>query len=97
MTTYRELIARRDDFEFMSVSWKGVNSLIQEYLRAKIFAGHMEFARMVIGDLCDATESGAYDNDSYFKSMYDEWISWFKFWGYSEQADELADFVNEPA
>ena len=58
MTTYRELIARRDDFEFMSVSWKGVNSLIQEYLKAQIIAGHMEFARMVIGDLYDATESG---------------------------------------
>ena len=40
MTTYRELIARRDDFEFMSVSWKGVNSLIQEYLKAQIIAGH---------------------------------------------------------
>ena len=97
MTTYRELIARRDDFEFMSVSWKGVNSLIQEYLKAQIIAGHMEFARMVIGDLYNATESGAYDNDSYFKSMYDEWVSWVKFWGYSEQADELADFVYEPA
>ena len=94
MTTYRELIARRDEFEFMSVSWKGVNSLIQEYLKAQIIAGHMEFARMVIEDLCDAAESGAYDNDSYFKSMYDEWISWFEFLGYSEQAEELSRFVN---
>lgn len=94
MTTYRELIARRDEFEFMSVSWRGVNSLIQGYLKAKIVSGHMEFARMVIGDLCDAEESGAYANDSYFKSMYDEWISWFEFWGYSEQAEELAHLVD---
>ena len=30
MTTYRELIARRDDFEFMSVSWRGVNDFVNE-------------------------------------------------------------------
>lgn len=89
MTTYRELLARRNEYDFQSVEWKEINNLINSYLRAQIMAGHMEFANMVVSDLLDGFTEGLLFDDKYFKAMYEEYINWFHRWGFEDQAREL--------
>lgn len=60
MTTYRELLARRNEFAIYSPEWKEIGDLIDAYVRAQILAGHMEFANMIVGDLGDIAECGRY-------------------------------------
>ena len=47
MATYRELLARRNEFSIYSPEWKEIGDLIDAYVRAQILAGHMEFANMI--------------------------------------------------
>lgn len=89
MNTYRELLARRNEYDFQSVEWKEINNLINSYLRAQIMAGHMEFAHMVVSDLLDGFTEGLLFDDKYFKAMYEEYINWFHRWGFEDQAREL--------
>lgn len=89
MTTYRELLARRNEYDFQSVEWKEINNLINAYLRAQIMAGHMEFANMVVSDLLDGFTEGLWFDDKYFKDMYEEYTNWFHRWGFEDQAREL--------
>lgn len=93
MTTYRELLARRNEFAIYSPEWKEVGDLIDAYVRAQILAGHMEFANMIVSDLGDIAEYGAYDNDPDLKKEYDGYIEWFRKWNFDEYADELESFI----
>lgn len=93
MTTYRELLARRDEFAIYSPEWKEVSDLIDAYVRAQILAGHMEFANMIVSDFGDIAECGAYENDPDLKKEYDGYIEWFRNWDLDEYADELESFI----
>lgn len=95
MTTYRELLARRNEFAIHSPEWKEIDDLIDAYVRAQILAGHMEFANMIVGDLGDIAECGAYENDPEFKKAYDGYIEWFRNWNFDEYADELESFIEQ--
>ena len=93
MTTYRELLARRDEFDFNTPEWKEVNDLITAYLRAQILAGNIEYANMVVSDLGDAIESGCYEYAD-FKDECDGYVEWFRKWNFDEYADELESCIN---
>lgn len=95
MATYRELLARRNEFSIYSPEWKEIGDLIDAYVRAQILACHMEFANMIVGDLGDIAEYGTYENDPELKKEYDGYIEWFRKWNFDEYADELESFIEQ--
>lgn len=50
---------------------------------------------MIVGDLGDIAEYGAYENDPEFKKEYDGYIEWFRNWNFDEYADELESFIEQ--
>lgn len=93
MTTYRELLARRDAFDLYSSEWNELTDLIDAYVRAQILAGHTEFVNMVVSDLADLIEDGSYENDPEFKKSCDSYIEWFRKWNLGCCADELESYI----
>lgn len=94
MTTYRELLARRNEFDLYSPEWNELSELIDAYVRAQILAGHMEFANIIVSDFADIIENGGYEDDPDFKNDCDNYIEWFRKWNFDEYADELESYIN---
>ncbi len=95
MTTYRKLLARRNDLEFQGEAWKEINNLITNYVRAQIMAGNMEFANMIVDELLDCFVEGLWFDDKNFKYEYENYIDWFHRWGFDEYAKELESRIGD--